>query len=76
VTLPPASNYGRCPCGGVYEQRVVEVRVTVGNEVVTLVDVPQGACPLCDSRVYKVAMLEGIEAMMRSELAPATRLVL
>jgi YgiT-type zinc finger domain-containing protein len=67
VSLPPASDYGQCPCSGVYERRVVEVRMTIRGEVVTLVDVPQGACPLCGSRVYKTGTLEGIEALMRGQ---------
>jgi YgiT-type zinc finger domain-containing protein len=76
VGLPPASGYGRCPCGGVYEQRVVEVRMTIGGEVVILVDVPQGACPICGSRVYKAGTLEGIEALMGGQPAPLPRALL
>jgi YgiT-type zinc finger domain-containing protein len=73
MTLPPPSKYGRCPCGGVYEKRLVEVRITVGDESIVLTDVPQGACPLCGSRVYKAGVLEGIEALMRGNTAPAPR---
>ena len=71
--LTPTSDYGRCPCGGVYEQRMVEVRMTVRGEEVILTDVPQGACPLCGSRVYKAGMLEGIEALMHGKPAPGPR---
>jgi hypothetical protein len=73
VALPPPSDYGRCPCGGVYDNRVVEVRMTVGDKPIVLTDVPQGACPLCGSRVYKAGVLEGIEALMRGEPASAPR---
>jgi len=73
MAIRPASDYGACPCGGVYEQRMVEVRMTVGDEVVVLIDVPQGACPQCGSRVYKAAMLEEIEASMQGKAAPGPR---
>jgi len=47
--------------------------MTVAGTVVVLDDVPQGACPLCGSRVYKAGMLEAIEAVMRGERAPQPR---
>ncbi len=62
-----AIEYGRCPCGGGYEKRQVEVRMTVGGEVRTLTDVPQGACPICGSRVYKADALGRIESLMKGE---------
>lgn len=40
------TDYGKCPCTGTYENRTVEVRMTVGGKVVVLKNVPQGACPL------------------------------
>ena len=43
--------YGHCPCSGQYENRFVEVRMTVNSKVVVLTDVPQGACPLCGSQI-------------------------
>jgi YgiT-type zinc finger domain-containing protein len=55
-----------CPCGGDYEPRLVEVRMTVDGESRVLTDVPQRACPDCGSRVYPPAMLERIELLMRS----------
>jgi YgiT-type zinc finger domain-containing protein len=58
-------DYGRCPCGGRYDNRAVEVRLTVGGKVVVLTDVPQGACPNCGSRVYKPEVLERIESLMK-----------
>jgi YgiT-type zinc finger domain-containing protein len=64
--FPLPSDFGRCPCGGVYEPRMVEVRMTVGSDKVVLREVPQGACPQCGSRVYKADVLEGIEDLMGS----------
>jgi YgiT-type zinc finger domain-containing protein len=58
-------DYGRCPCSGVYDNRFVEVRLTVDGKVVVLTDVPQGACPNCGSRVYKAEVLERIESLMK-----------
>lgn len=65
--------YGRCPCGGTYEHRHVEVRMTVADgRLVTLSDVPQGACRLCGSRVYKVHILDSIETLWHSRQAAGT----
>ncbi len=60
-----ALDYGTCPCTGNYEKRSVEVRMTVEGKIVVLNDVPQGACQLCGSRVYKTDLLEYIEATMK-----------
>jgi YgiT-type zinc finger domain-containing protein len=62
-----ALRYGRCPCGGQYENRSVEVRMTVKENVFTLAGVPQGACPLCGSRVYKAEILSRVESVMKGE---------
>jgi hypothetical protein len=62
----PAAFWGRCPCGGTYEQRVVEVNMSVEGKPVKLTDVLQGACPNCGSRVYKAEMLARIEATMKN----------
>jgi hypothetical protein len=62
-----ATIWGRCPCGGIYEQRVVEVKMNVGGNPVILTDVLQGACPNCGSRVYKAETLARIEATMKGE---------
>ncbi|MBX5482286.1 MAG: hypothetical protein IRZ16_10685 [Myxococcaceae bacterium] len=59
--------YGRCPCTGRYENRFVEVRLTVNGRVVVLTSVPQGACPTCGSRVYKAEVLNRIESLMKNE---------
>lgn len=58
-------DYGRCPCSGVYDNRSVEVRLTVNGRIVVLTEVPQGACPGCGSRVYKAEVLERIESLMK-----------
>lgn len=58
-------DYGRCPCSGVYDHRSVEVRLNVQGKVVVLTNIPQGACPLCGSRVYKPEVLERIETLMK-----------
>jgi YgiT-type zinc finger domain-containing protein len=62
-----AFEWGVCPCGGRYENRLVEVNMTVEGQKVTLTDVPQGACPNCGSRVYKAEMLARIEGAMKNE---------
>ena len=76
----PDYEYGRCGCGGTFEPHKVEVRLTLGDESIVLPEVPQGACALCGSRVYKAEVLELIEAIFYGELPlqtapdPATRL--
>jgi YgiT-type zinc finger domain-containing protein len=55
-----ATEYGRCPCSGRYERRLVDVHFNGGQ--VVLPNVPQGACPVCGSRVYNSAVLGWIEA--------------
>jgi YgiT-type zinc finger domain-containing protein len=67
VTFPEPSEYGTCPCTGVYDRRRVDVRMTVGERVVVLTDVPQGVCPMCGSRVYKAGVLQVLEALMRGQ---------
>ena len=61
-------NYGKCPCGGTYESRTIKVPMTIEGESVVLTDVPQGACPMCRSWVYKVDVLEGLEGLMKRSL--------
>jgi YgiT-type zinc finger domain-containing protein len=62
--------YGGCPCGGTYENRRVEVAMTVDDNKIQLSGIPQGACPVCGSRVYKLGVLERIEATMKSGGGP------
>jgi hypothetical protein len=65
--------YGRCPCGGYYESREVEVTMTVSGLVLVLSGVPQGYCPKCTSRVYKLLVLQCIESAMRGEHSESSR---
>lgn len=60
-------DYGRCPCSGVYERRFVEVRMNVSGKLVVLTAVPQGACLMCGSRVYKADVLQRIELLMKGD---------
>jgi hypothetical protein len=75
MTLPDASEYGRCPCGGAYEPQKVQVDMTDRAEDVRLPDVAQGRCPECGSRVYKAVMVELLEALMLDQPVPAPRAV-
>ena len=63
----------RCPCGGHYEDGVVEVRLGHGDDVVVLADVFHGACQSCGGRVYPVETLERVESVHRRE--PVDRLL-
>lgn len=69
----PPTWYGQCPCGGRYEERTVQVRLTGPHAMPrVLPDIPQGACPHCGSRVYKLAVLQRIEAERKTaRSAPA-----
>jgi len=60
-------DYGRCPCSGVYERRFVEVKMNVSGKLVVLTAVPQGACLMCGSRVYKADVLQRIELLMKGD---------
>lgn len=44
--------------------------MTVGGKAIVLQDVPQGACPLCGSRVYQAGDLAALEAVLRGRPAP------
>lgn len=73
ITVMQGFSYGICPCKGVFDSRTVEVRMNVGGSTVLLTDVPQGACPVCGSRVYKEEVLELLECLMKSARSgPAT----
>jgi YgiT-type zinc finger domain-containing protein len=65
--------YGTCPCGGHYESREVEVRITTGHGLIVLPGVPQGSCRRCSSRVYKTWVLEIVESVMREGQVGAPR---
>ena len=70
-----AVDFGKCPCGGgPYQERTVEVRSTTAGLKFEMTDVPQGACDVCGSRVYKLDTLRRIETVMRAEPGdPAVR---
>ena len=72
MSAPRTPEYGRCPCGGTYEPRTVEVRMTVDGTPVVLTDVPQGGCGLCGGRVYSLATLETLEQTMRLPAGPVS----
>jgi YgiT-type zinc finger domain-containing protein len=76
MALPPASDYGQCPCGGTYERKLVEVRMTVNGQAILVEDVAQGYCPTCGSRVYKAVVIEELEALMSGQPAPGPRALL
>jgi hypothetical protein len=59
-------SFGRCACRAAdLELRTVLVGMTVNDQRVELSDVPQGACDVCGARVYKAAILHGMEEAMR-----------
>lgn len=67
MSLSRMNDYGPCPCGGVYESRMVEVRLTTPEgEPIVLEDIPQGACERCGSRVYKADVLAHIESIFHA----------
>lgn len=41
--------------------------MTVTGRTVVIPELPQGACPTCGSRVYKLRTLELLEVMMRGD---------
>ncbi|WP_409467330.1 hypothetical protein [Streptomyces sp. HC307] len=48
----------------------MEVRFTGPDDAAkVLLDVPQGTCPLCGSRVYKLAVLQRIETAFKSGMS-------
>lgn len=58
---------GRCPCGGDFSDRVVEVRFAAQGSVppLELEAVPQGCCETCGSRVYHASVLNRLELVQR-----------
>ena len=58
------AHFGRCPCGGSYEHKWVQVTFRAESGTLPLNDVSQGACPDCGSRVYKCSVLRELEAVM------------
>jgi YgiT-type zinc finger domain-containing protein len=70
-----AFDFGRCPCGGGrYSLKRVTVRMSIEGRHIELLNVPQGACLACGSRVYKTDTLRRIESLMRAERRDAVLL--
>jgi hypothetical protein len=68
TTRPATTEFGSCPCGiGNFEWRWVEMEMKVGSASVHLESVPQAACPVCTSLVYKAEDLERLEEILRGE---------
>jgi hypothetical protein len=61
--------YGRCGCGGVFAPHEVQVTMRATEPPLVLEQVPQAVCPLCDARVYKAFVLEGLEHAFRGRAA-------
>lgn len=66
------ARFGRCGCGGTFEQRLVEVRVTIDGTAFLHEGVQQGNCPLCGRRVYQAAMVVALERFLRSGAPPSS----
>jgi len=60
-------DYGRCPCSGTFENRIMEVSMTVGGKEIVLTGIPQGFCSSCGSYVYKAEVLSRIESITNRE---------
>jgi hypothetical protein len=68
------SRFGTCACGGAFEERVVAVTAPRKGrrKSAQLLEVEEGICPICGSRVYKTRSLQSVEAAFRAlKLAPA-----
>jgi YgiT-type zinc finger domain-containing protein len=62
----PVGVFGMCPCGGLYEERRIEVTFGGDDPAQILTDIPQGVCPSCGGQVYKAETLERVEASFRT----------
>ncbi len=69
--MPTWTADGRCPCGGSYQDREVEIQLRNADDsqTFTLSGVAQGVCPKCGSRVYTSATLRRIEIMFHARPA-------
>ena len=72
MLVDPVSEFGTCWCGGQYSKgRRVELRITTDEGEISLTDVPQGACAMCDGRAYKLADIAGLDGILLGRwLAP------
>jgi hypothetical protein len=68
------SRFGTCACGGAFEEHVVAVTAPRKGRKkgARLLEVEEGVCPVCKSRVYKTRSLQSVEAAFRElKLTPA-----
>ena len=63
--MSAAPEFGNCPCGGRFETKFVDVKMTARDGPVTLNGIPQGHCSRCHSCVYRRADLTHIENVYR-----------
>jgi hypothetical protein len=62
------SRFGTCACGGAFEEHVVAVRAPGKGrrKAAQLLEVEEGVCPVCGSRVYKTRSLQAVESAFRT----------
>jgi hypothetical protein len=62
------SRFGTCACGGAFEEHVVAVKAPRKGrrKGAQLLEVEEGVCPVCKSRVYKPRSLQSVEAAFRA----------
>jgi len=62
------SRFGTCACGGVLEEQLVAITAprTGRRRAVQLLEVEEGVCPICKSRVYKTRSLQCVETAFRA----------
>jgi hypothetical protein len=70
------SRFGTCACGGSFEGQVVAITAarTGRRRAARLLEVEEGVCPICGSRVYKTQSLQSVEAAFRAlQLSPVAQ---
>jgi hypothetical protein len=62
------SRFGTCACGGAFEEHVVAARAPRKGrrKSAELLEIEEGICPVCGSRVYKPRTLQSVEAAFRA----------
>jgi hypothetical protein len=62
------SRFGTCACGGAFEEQVVAVTAPGKGrrKGAQLLEVEEGVCPVCGSRVYKTRSLQAVESAFRT----------
>jgi hypothetical protein len=62
------SRFGTCACGGAFEEHVVAVTAPRKGrrKSAELLEIEEGICPVCGSRVYKPRTLQSVEAAFRA----------